>query len=77
MKLCIVTYDFPHPHHTMVNAHVRGLFEGNTCVCCWKERRAFDRKVSVLELNSIAPGLIGKVLQPINIISDLLGGVQK
>ena len=77
MKLCIITYDFPHPHHTMVNAHVRGLFGGNTSVCCWTKRGEFDRKVPVLALSEIRPGWAGWLLRPTNILVDLLCGVQK
>jgi glycosyltransferase involved in cell wall biosynthesis len=33
-KVCIFTYGYMYPHHTMVNFHIENLFDRNSCVVC-------------------------------------------
>ncbi len=61
----------------MINNHVRYLFGGETCVCCWTKVRSEEYDVPILSLGNIKQKGLNRISAPLFGFWDAAMGLQK
>ncbi len=74
-KICIFTYAFMHPHHTMVNFHIENLFSGTAVVCAGKETEYQPVKRTVFDRSSVTASNLDAAMEAIFGFTNKLRGL--